>query len=895
MTQDLHPSDRAIRALLRLLPHWLRDADADSVRQSYRDIIDDRRRQGHSSIRIWTWLVLDALRTGMRARWSGPHRHVNQPNPSNHSGRRLQIGPDLRWAVRSLRRTPLWTGTAVLLMSLGIGSNVATFRLLQPVLITPLPYADSAELLWIAGREPSSSQMGAVSAPEFWEYRQATSLSAVVAMSGTSANLTGISTPLRVEGWEVSPGYFEMLGLTPLMGRTFAPDEEPPGTPPVVILSHGLWQSAFGGDPGALGQTITLDERRYTVVGVMPPGFPDLGRRLAPDSGADYWLPLTISPSLFTKTSMGRHGLRVVGRLAPGQSPDAARSELAAALTRVQHQFGLDDEGARQVVVTRLDDQVASAAGPALRALALAVGCLLLLTCVNVTSLLVARSESRLGELQVRAALGASRGGLIRLAVFEALTISLAGGLTGLALALATGNAIHALIPQALPPPGQVDAAVLVFTLVLSLGSGVLAVAAPVFRVLRLHQRSGWAVAGGRGAVGGAQSTLWRGLVLLQIASAVTLVCGASLMLRTMSSLGAVDLGFNPHDLRMVSVNASRTTYNSPERIQALYDAIDERLAAHPAIVSSAASWQTPLQSQMSDWPVKAEGEGREWLSSDPNLVSLGYFKTMGMTMVDGRAFDRSDQLRPDVGVILNETAARQLWPNDRAVGKRVTVDFPTAIWREVIGVVSDVHGRGVAQVPRPQWYTTFGGGPLQGIARLTLLVRTPLSAEDLHRTMTGVFSEVAPDLPLSDLRSMTEQVSGTLAISRMMTTVTTSMGVMALLLAVVGVYGLMTFMIQARRRELGLRMALGASRSSVVRLVFRRAATLGVPGVIVGLAGALAGGRLLTGFLYGVSATDVTTQVVVTVVVLTAIGLAGLGPARRAARIDPLRALSDD
>ena len=373
------------------------------------------------------------------------------------------------------------------------------------------------------------------------------------------------------------------------------------------------------------------------------------------------------------------------------------------------------------------------------------------------------------------------------------------------------------------------------------------------------------------------------------------LVAGAGLLVRTLSHLRSVDPGFESSGLQIVRVNAARRTYESLEQIRTLYTTIEAELVALPGIESATASWQTPLQSAMSDWPVSPETAGESnWVGADPNYVSLSYFDTYRIPLVAGRYFDRSDVDRAVGAVVLNETAARLMWPDEDAVGKRVNIDFSAPVWREVVGVVADIKGRELGQEARPQTYLTFAPGPFNS-ASLTLTVRSVLGTEDLRLALIDVMGRIDPDIPVGPVVSMDQQVESTLRVERLLSTLLTVFGVMALLLGSIGVYGLMAYSVQRRRREIGLRLALGAGRSGVQGLVVREGMALGAVGVVLGLGGAVAMGRLLQSFLYGVSQTDTVTLAVVSVTVLAVTGLASFGPARRAAMLDPLTTLREE
>ena len=890
-----------VRALLLFYPRWFRRARGADLAQSYRDTLADARREGRSRTHLWTWLALDAAATGMKARFS---RHGRRADVLASDGRGWEMGGigiyrEFRLALRSLARTPLFTGLAVVLMGLGIGANTAIFGAVYSALLRPLPYANPDRLVWLMNRYLPGGSTGAMAKAELAGYRAGQpSLDAIAGLSPTAANLTGIQVPVRVEGWAVSPGYFQLLGIVPELGRAFSPDEERPGRSPVVILSHGLWQRAFGGDPSIVGRSVTLDDRGFKVVGVMPARPPSLGSLVSPGHGSDYWEPLVMDPSTFDAQSLQVHNVFALGRLSDGSDADAAGRDLTRALHQVVRTYGGDDDGTGQdVVALPLRARVAGEARPVLLLLMAAVGLVLVLTCVNVTSLLVARGDARTGELAIRAAMGASRPQLLVYVLGEAVAIGLGGGLVGLAIPRILHSALPSLLASGLPNvvvPG-LDLPVLGFTLLLSLAAGLVAGVVPAFRIVKGDILGGLR-SGDRGAVRAGRRILWRGLVVLQVGGAVTFVAGGTLLTRSLVALRSVDPGYDPTNLLMVEVNASQPVYNSPERVRELYQELETRVRALPGVESAATSWQTPLQSGMSDWPLTAEGsEKADWVSADPNLVSPSYFETLGIRVEDGRLFDASDPDRSDGVVVLNETAARRLWPDGKAVGRRVNFNFGTPSWREVIGVVADVKGRGLGAETRPEWYVTFGPGPFARLARLTLSVRTNMSAERLRSSLVGILAGIDPNIPVGSVTSMEERISGTLSVERSLTALLSAFGAMALALGAIGVFGLMAYTVQMRRREIGLRMAIGAGRGSVVGMVVREALALGCLGVLGGLVGSVVLGRLLADFLFGVGPTDPGTLGFVAAVVLATITVSALFPAARAGSMDPLRALSSE
>lgn len=884
-----------------LYPADFQRAHGEELLQSYRDALRDAREARRSRLATWLWLGRDALANAVRF-------HLHERERRQRTGARQprrrgtsMLFDELRLAVRSLRRSPTFACVAVTMMGLGIGANTAIFDVVNRVLLQPLPYERSDELVWLLNRYPAQGNTGAISLPEFWEYRaNQPGFSGMAALTGESASLTGLATPLRLEGLAVSPGYFELLGASPVQGRGFTSDEEEPGSSPVVVISHGLWQTAFGGASDILGRAVLLDGTPFTVVGVMGEDHFPLAGLLSPGSRTDFWVPLEIDPTAFSAATVERHGSRVLGRLDASGDVEMAEAGLLQAVRRVESAYpDLSNAGNRDVAVIPLHRQVAGDTARDLLLLSLAVGFVLLLVCVNLTNLFVVRAEARAGEVAVRAAIGAGRFRLLIHGMAESLVVGLVGGAAGVAIAVASRGVLADLLPVTVPFPDSsvgLGMPVLLFGLGLALTAGGLAGVIPVLRLLRGDTVTAMSAIG-RGASSGSRSqALKRFLVIGQVAGAVVLVSGAALMTRSLSELRGVDPGFDAENLHLVQVNPSPERYNSADRVGELFQRIEAALVARPEIQSATASWQTPLQSNMSDWPVKPElGGDDDWLQADPNLVSPAYFATFRIAVVAGRSFEASDLDLEQGPVILNESAARLLFPGQEAVGRRVNLDFETPVWREVIGVVSDIKGRSLGAEVRPQTYLTFAPGPFTGNPELTLTVRSVLTEEEVRSVVVDAVAGVDRDIPIGTVTAMTRQVASTLETERLLSMLLSVFGAISLLLGALGVYGLTAYTVQRRRREIGLRIAIGAEPSDLVAQVIGQGMLLGGIGVAVGLGGALATGRLLENLLFGVTPSDFATLGAVAAAVLVVTGLSCWGPALRAASADPVEALREE
>ena len=604
-----------------------------------------------------------------------------------------------------------------------------------------------------------------------------------------------------------------------------------------------------------------------------------------------------IDPATFDASSVEIHDFLALGLLSEGTRPAAAEEALRPAVARLEALYpGISSAGNRDVALTPLRDRVVGDVGSTLWIVLAAVGLLLFVACVNVANMLLARGEARMADVSVHAALGAGRGRLAIRSLVESGLIGLGGGALGVVLAWWAQRALVGLAPPSFPRLDEIglDARVLGFCAGVSVLSGALAGLLPSIRLARTEPFDRLR-ASGRGALSGGQTLLRRGLVVGQVAAAVVIASGAALLGRTLLELRRVDPGFEAENLVTFQVNAPRASYGDQPSIRALYRTLIDEIEAIPGVLSAAASWQTPLQTGMSDWPVRPDAEESEWVGADPNMVTNGYFETLGIGLTEGRLFDPSDLARAEGSVIVSETAARRLFPDGPAVGRLVNVDFDEPVWREIVGVVRDVRIRGLASEPRPQTYFTLSDvpfGPNPGLA-VTLRTRGPVPG--LSGALRDIMRRLDPNVPLGPVTSMEDQVGLSMARERFLATLLGAFAGTALLLGALGVYGLLAYDVSRRRREIGLRIAIGARPKSVLGGVVRGAAILGGVGVVIGTIGALAASRLLDGFLYGVSGSDPLTVSGVALAVLLVALLAGFVPARRAARVDPLVALRED
>ncbi len=885
--------------LLALYPRWFKDDRQADLRKTYEAFLSEPGKG--PGLRTTTWLLQDALVTAYRIRLDGPVHGSGENNAQRERGDGLLdvIITGMSRTVRSLARSPGFTVVAVLTMGLGIGTNTAIFSVIRGVLWTPMPYEDPGELVQLNNRYLPEGSLGWISEAELTEYSRGQNVfESLAPLTPTNANLTGLVTPLRLEGLRVGPGYFETLGVSPEQGRTFRPEEGTPGGAEVVIISHGLWNTAFGGDPETLGTTIELDGQQRTVIGIMGSDVRPLSAYIFTGRREEFWIPVRIDPSTFDSRTVERHNLLVIGRLAPGVEPREAEKALRLSVARLRERYpGISNEGFRDVAVTSLRKAATERASATLALLGIAVILVLVVSCVNVANLLLARADARAPEMAVRASFGAERRHLLWLGLSESIAVGLVGGALGIALAFGGRGALIALIPSAVPIPDGLELGVPVigFTLALSLLAGTFAGVLPAVRMSRRGLFEVIRTSPTHGSLPASGALLRKALVVGQVAAAVILVASASLLVRSLTALRAVDPGFDSTGVQLIEVSATRAGYPDSGAVRSLYARIQEELEEVNGIESVSASWQTPQQTGMSDWPVMPERVSEsEWYSADPNFVSPGYFDTYGIQIIEGRPFDLIDAEREIGAVILNETAARRLWGEEPVVGKRVNLDFQEPVWREVIGVVEDVRGRGLQEEPRAQTYMTFGEGPFSANPSLTLSVRGRLDGEALVREVRRTLRGIDPAIPAGRPWALESQVARTTERETLLSTLLTLFASVALALGAIGVYGIIAFSVRQRTREIGLRIAVGDLPGMVLGRVVRQGMVLGSVGTLVGLVGAISVGRLLDGFLFGISAFDpVTLVAVVVLVLLVAFGASWL-PARHAASVDPLTALRD-
>ncbi|HVG21687.1 MAG TPA: ABC transporter permease, partial [Blastocatellia bacterium] len=782
---------------------------------------------------------------------------------------------DLRYGVRTLLKNRAFTAVALLALALGIGANTAIFSVVNAVLLRPLPYAEPDRIMTVLyeRRVP-------VAPADFLDWKEQNQVfENIAAAQYWQPNLTGKDRPEQLWALHLTADMFTLLGVKPALGRTFLPDEGRPGNQHVVVLSHRLWQRRFGGDAAIVGQTITLDGEGYAVIGVMPPGF-----RFAPfwATRAELWAPLNLAPRASDRRGSS---LRVFAKLKPGVTREQAQAEMAAINQRVEQQYP-DSKKALRLSVDPLHEMVVGNIRPALIILLGAVSFVLLISCANVANLLMARATARQKEVAVRMALGATRSRLIRQLLTESLLLSLSGGVLGLLLALWGVPALVALGPDNLPRADAIglDSSVLCFTLATSLLTGLIFGLAPALQSSRLELNESLKEGGRSSTEGMRRNRVRRSLVVAEVALALVLLIGGGLMIRSFARIQAIDPGFNPRNVLTFVVSLAGSQHSTRQQRLAFFDQLLGRIEALPSVQSASAINHLPLAGDV--WQIGYTIEGRpapppeERRGAVYRIVWPNYFQTMGATIVRGRDFTDHDTKETTGAVIINESFARRHWPAEEPLGKRITITDGDPDPREVVGVVRDLKQSDWTAEPIEEMYLPH----LQSAEPryMTLVVK---SASDPAALIAAVQNEVwaiDKNLPVSQVMTMRQAISDSVGQQRFNMSLLGIFAVLALTLAAIGIYGVMSYSVTQRRHEIGIRMALGASQGNVLWMVVKQGMTLAAIGVGLGLAGAFLLTRLMSSLLYGVGATDPLTFFIIPLI-LTGVALgACFVPARR-------------
>jgi putative ABC transport system permease protein len=807
----------------------------------------------------------------------------------------MELFENIRYAVRQLRRSPAFTTVSLITLTLGIGANAAIYSVVNAVLLRPLPYKEPDRLALIWGVDTLTGEnRDQLSFTDSEEYRTHNhTLQNLVAFGDWSAVFSEPGSPERIPGMQVSEGYFSLMGAQPLLGRAFLPEEQIEGKDQVVILGYGLWQRRFGGDPAIVGKQITLSARLYTVVGVLPKEFPFLPSSLV-DGPAQFYRP--VAEKYDRSEARSRH-LRILARLRPGVSLEQLQADLDVIHRNLVAQYP-EDYRTCSVRVVSLQEDISGNLRPALLTMLGAVGFLLLIACANIANLSLARSAGRMREIAVRAALGATRGQLIRLALTESVLLGIAGGVGALLLANWETGLISRVGARVIPQLVKVhlDLPVLAFTLGVALLTGLLF---GLFPALQLSSLSANSVLkeGSKGSRGPTHGNFRKGLAVAQISLALMLLAGAGLMVRTFLRVESIAPGFNATNLLTMQIGLPSLTYPFGSlKPVAFYRDLTSRISALPAVHSAAAVSILPLGGDFDTVGIAVEGTtygpGEEPYP-ERYMITSDYFKVMQINLVRGRTLLESDNENSPLVVVVSKTAAERWWPKQDPIGKRIRLPgfVPEMInsWRTVVGVVEDVKQAGLdaprtMQIYLPQSQTRNGV--------MTLVVRTQSDPLRSVPDVRGQIVALDKELAVSDVSSMDEVLSASVSGRRFTTVLLSLFGGLGLLLASVGVYGILSYMVAQRTSEIGIRMALGAARKDVLSLVIGQGLRLAIAGLAAGLAGALALTRLMSRLLYETSPSDPATFIGVILLLALVSVVAIYVPARRASKVDPMVAL---
>jgi len=805
---------------------------------------------------------------------------------------------DARYAIRTLRRNPGFTIVALVTLALGIGATTAIFSVIDGVLLRPLPYHEPDRIVQVRTSwqgQPS----GHISPAEYIDFRELPGFAAFGVYAFGALNLTGEGEPLRVRAAFPSAGVLPALGVAPVLGRVFTTEEDV-GDAPVVLLSEGFWRQRFAGSRDVVGRTITLNDQELEVIGVMPGDF-QLPDDIASGQSAAIFAPLGIDPAEIDPSERGSHFLRGVGRLAPGVSPaDGARVvERMAASMVAEYPGEYPADMGFSASARPIADTIVGSVRPALLVLSGAVVFVLLIVCANLGSLLLSRAESRRRELAMRVALGANSGRLLRQLLAESCVLALAGGLLGLALAYGGIELLLSLRPPNVPRLEAVglDARVTGFALAVAMLTGLGVGLLPALQVSR--SKLSRPLREGRGLTGGRSGERSRrALVTAQLALALVLLTGAGLFTRSFVALYGVDPGFRPANVLTARVSPSSSRYPDDESITAFYRELIPRLARQPGVVAAGAVTNLPLATSLGDLNFVIEGrpvpEGAVSPRADWQVVTPGYLEAMGVRLLRGRTIQASDDVNAPGVVVISQELAERYWPGEDPLGQRFLLGGGSGPgWVTVVGIVGDVTHTGLDAEPRPQMYLAHeqfrfwsSGNPVYS---MTLALRAERAPASLTGTLRRVVRSLDPALPVAEVRVMEEVMAASVAQPRLIMSLLLAFSVLALALAAVGIYGVISYSVGRRAAEFGIRMALGADRLNVVALVLRRGLLLVVAGTVTGLLIALVAGRFLRGLLYDVEPADPLTLVGIALFLGAVGAIASYIPAWRATRVDPM------
>jgi putative ABC transport system permease protein len=827
-------------------------------------------------------------------------------NDMRRSEIREELRQDTVFALRGFRRAPLFTLVALATIAIGVGANTAIFSVVNTVLLRPLPYANANRNVSLFNSYgPELSDRASVAGGELFDYRETIkSLDAIAAIRGGSPSVLTAQNvdPESVIAYAVTPNLFDVLGVRPILGRSFLPTDGRPNDALVVILSHALWQRRYGGDSSVIGKTLVLNDFPRTIVGVMGPDmrFPDSPVGYA-GAKADLWAANTFETTR-TPNQRGNQNLVVVGRMREGATQADLTRDLAALDARFKREYP-DRYGAEakhwHTVSISLRDEMIGPVRPALLMLSGAVGLVLLIACVNVANLLLARTALRQRELAVRLALGADRIRLLRQLLTESIILALGGGLLGVGVAwlAVRGLRTYAVVEMPQLAGTSLDLTVLAFSFLISAVAGILIGLVPAFQQAAATPGSVLGESTRGASAGLTKRRLRSALVVAQVAMALVILNTAGLLGRSFAAMQRVEPGFVPDGVMSAYINVPRRlggAYDTIQKVAAFYERLSGELARLPGVTSVGGVYPLPVSNDGWSGSFDVEGRPEDSREAPPHAeyaaAMPGYFKTMGMRL-RGRDFNSDDRMGRPLTVIVDEELARKYWPKEDAIGKRISRDASTGQWMTVIGVVNHVHRDGPTKRGEPQLYLSYLQQP-QGM--LYAVVKGSADPYALAGSIRQTVKSLDRDLPVSKQRSLADLQHDAIARQRFNLVLTSLFAIAALALASIGLYGVMAYLVAQRTREIGIRVALGGRPSDVRGMILRESMGIAGVGLVIGLAGSLAMSRAMTGFLFQIKATDPMTYGSIALLLIVVASLAAFGPARRATKVDPLTALRD-
>lgn len=802
---------------------------------------------------------------------------------------------DLRYALRMLRKNAGFAAAAIFTLALGIGANTAIFSVVYAVLLKPLPYANANQLFNVFQQDArdGTTKTG-------WSYLNFEALrdqnrifSGVAGSQHHQLTLTGHGEPSVVDTSVVTPEFFSVFGQKPLLGRVFHPDDGKRGAAPVAILSEGLWRGSFGADPNVIGSSINLDRRSFTIAGVVPRQF----RFPLVNKGQQLWIPLAQDPLFGDWTEQRRgHWLQVTGRLRPGISPEKARAELELLGIRFAQEFPAENRE-WTIGAVPLRQMIAGGSQSALLVLLGAVGLVLLIACANIANLLLARATSRASEIAIRATLGAGRGRIIRQLLSESALLGVIGGLAGIVLAYAGVRGLSSLLPPTLPRANtiRIDSVVLAFALVLSVAASLAFGLAPALMIAKSSLQAKLREGSARSGESGKSRFARNALAVAEITVATVLLLASGLLLRSFSKLTSVDPGFRAQHLVKAEISLPRFQYSTPRQWADFSERLLTGLHLEPGLRDSAIAIPIPLANKSVNLAFDVAGSPLHSSSSsrtaDYVSVSPEYFRVMGVPLVAGRFFDQRDKLSSLPVSVISSAMARVYFPHQNPIGKQLVFAFPprAGFAHEIVGVVGDVRDAALGDVPGAMMYVPYMQEPFWGA---NLVIRSTLSTSSVADAVRRETEKIDTNLPVSDVAALPEILDASVAQPKFQTLLLTIFAAIALMLAATGIFGVISYSVSCRTQEIGIRLAVGASRGDILWMVSRHTLILTMTGLAIGIPCALAASHLLGHMLFGISADDPATLVFTAFALALVAAIAGYVPARRATRVDPVIAL---